>query len=173
MLKETIRFIASAITMFIIYALLNSLSAKDNTSKDPGQDDIHYIVRMPEALKRVYGFVFGFGMFLFFVFLGFKVTIGASVTNAHLIFALVFAGIGLLVVAIASNWHICVHGEHVTVYRLFHKTQRFLFSDIEKVAVGKKDQLSLYKDGKKVVTVDGLSENYDRFADTLHRFGKL
>ena len=173
MAKEIIQFIMGAVTMFAIYAILESMDNKGSRPRDEQEDADHYVVRMPGALKRVYGFVFGFGMFLFFVFFAFKVTVGASVTNAHLIFALIIAGIGLLVVAVSSKWHICVNGDEATIYRLFHKTQTVLFREIGKVEVGGKYQISIYRNGKKLVTIDALSDNYERIMDSLNRAGKV
>lgn len=168
-----IRYLVYAITMCVIYAVISYLSSRDNLSRDPGQSDTNYIVRVPAALKYVYGTMFVFGIFLFFVFLFFKLKGGSSLTDGHLWFALVFAGIGLFVMVIATKWHVSVNGDRMSIYRLFHRTLEVSFSDIEKVEIGKKEELVLYQDGRKVVTIDGLSDNYDRFRNTLKQYGKI
>ena len=48
------------------------------------------------------------------------------------------------------------------------------FSEIKKVEIGKKEQIIFYgADEKKIITVDGLSDNYDRLVRSLKNYGKL
>lgn len=45
--------------------------------------------------------------------------------------------------------------------------------DIGKVEIGKKDAMILYdKAGRKLITADGLTENYDRLQSSLKANGK-
>lgn len=175
-----IRFLVYAVTMCVIYFVLEYLNTRDNISKDPTQSDAIYIVRMPSALKVTYGVMFGLGMFLL-IFWGFlRLRNVPEVTDGHLWFAVVFAAIGLFVVILASKWRITVQGDQMSIHRLFHKPQTVSFSNIEraeeqtkKTKMGISSRLVLYKDGKRLITVDGLSDNYDRFFKTLKRYGKL
>ena len=92
----------------------------------------------------------------------------------HLYFSLVFAGIGLLVMIWASRWSILVKESKMELRRMFHKRAELFIQDIGKVEIGKKDAMILYeKVGRKLITIDGLSENYDRFARSLQLNGKI
>ena len=117
-------------------------------------------------------FLLGIGLFL--IFLVFKVSGNESVTMGHLYFSLVFAGIGLLVMIWASRWSILVKESKMELRRMFHKRAELFIQDIGKVEIGKKDAMILYdKVGRKLITIDGLSENYDRFARSLQLNGKI
>lgn len=118
--------------------------------------------------------MFGLGIGLFFVFLVLKVTGNATVTMGHLYFSLVFAGIGLLVLLWASRWSVLVTGMNMEIHGLLHKKVQLSMQDIGKVKIGKKDALILYdKAGKKLITIDELSENYDRLQKSLQSSGKM
>ena len=57
---------------------------------------------------------------------------------------------------------------------MFHKKAELFIQDIGKVEIGKKDAMILYdKVGRKLITIDGLSENYDRFTRSLQLNGKI
>ena len=43
---------------------------------------------------------------------------------------------------------------------------------MEGVEIGKKNQLLLYASGKKLITIDFLTENYEYLEETLKRNGK-
>ncbi len=54
------------------------------------------------------------------------------------------------------------------IHRLFHQPKKIMIPEIGKVMIGKKQQLTLYnKNGKKLITVALLSENYDKLLQTL------
>lgn len=54
------------------------------------------------------------------------------------------------------------------IHRLFHRPKKILIPEIGKVMIGKKHQLTLYDaSGKKLITVDVLSDNYDKLLKTL------
>ena len=138
------------------------------------QSDAQYIVTLPSALKYVYMAMFLLGIALFFIFLAFKVSGNESVTMGHLYFALVFATIGFLVMLWASRWSIVVTGTSMEIYGLLHKKAELSMQDVGKVEIGKKDAMILYDTaGRKLITVDGLAENYDCLAKSLEENGKM
>ena len=61
---------------------------RNSGEKRGSQNDSHYIVRVPSALKYVYMTMFILGIILFVVFLLFKAKGNASVTTGHLWFSL-------------------------------------------------------------------------------------
>ena len=61
----------------------------------------------------------------------------------------------------------------MTVVSLGRTTRTFQISDIEKVEEGEDGEIMIYKNGKKIVTVERVSENYDRFKNTMRQYGKL
>lgn len=118
--------------------------------------------------------MFLLGIASFFIFLAFKVSGNESVTMGHLYCALVFATIGLLVMLWASRWSIVVTGTSMEIYGLLHKKVELSMQDVGKVEIGKKDAMILYdKAGRKLITVDGLAENYDCLARSLKKNGKI
>lgn len=165
--------IVYAVTICILYIVIGSMN--NNSGKKRGsQNDSHYIVRIPSALKYVYMIMFLMGIFLFFVFLLFKIKGNATVTMGHLWFSLIFAGIGLLVMMWATRWSVHVDGSEMEVYKMFRGKTKVSIQDIGSVEVGKKEELILYdQGGKKLLTIHGLSDNYDRFVRSLKTYGKI
>ena len=148
--------------------------SQKNTVSGKIQSDAQFIVTLPSALKYVYMAMFLLGIASFFIFLAFKVSGNESVTMGHLYFALVFATIGLLVMLWASRWSIVVTGASMEIYGLLHKKAELSMQDVGKVEIGKKDAMILYDTaGRKLITVDGLAENYDCLAKSLEENGKM
>ncbi len=171
--NKGIKFIVYAISICILYAVLNYLNTRDNTDKNPGQNELHYIVKTPSVLKSIYFSIFLFGIILFCVFLFFKLKGNPTVTNGHLWFALVFAAIGLVIMFFATRWRIIVNENEMEIHHLFRSRETLLISEIEKAETGDRGQIEIFKNGKIVTTVDGLVDNYGRFKKTLGQYGKL
>ena len=171
---DIVKCIVFAIAVSILYGVIGHLNRKKIAISGKIQSDAQYIVTLPSALKYVYMAMFMLGIGLFLIFLVFKVSGNESVTMGHLYFSLVFAGIGLLVMIWASRWSILVKESKMELRRMFHKRAELFIQDIGKVEIGKKDAMILYdKVGRKLITIDGLSENYDRFARSLQLNGKI
>lgn len=173
MTNKGVKFIVYAIAMCLLYVLLGYLNNRDNTVKNSGQDEIHYVVKIPGTLKYIYASMFFLGIIMFFTFFIFKLKGNPTVTTGHFRVALIFAGIGLGVMIWSTKWRLVVNGDELEIHRFLHKSEIFSISEIEKAEIGTKDQVILYKNGKKIVTVDGLSDNYDRFKETLQKYGKI
>ena len=169
-----VKCIVFAITISILYSVIGYLNHKKADDGGKMQSDTQYIVRVPSALKHVYKAMFLLGIALFFIFLAFKVRGNESVTMGHLYFALVFATIGFFVMLWASRWSIVVTGASMEIYGLLHKKAELSMQDVGKVEIGKKDAMILYDTGgRKLITVDGLAENYDCLAKSLEENGKM
>lgn len=169
-----VKCIAFAIAISILYGVLGYLNRKKAAVSGRMQSDARYIVTLPSALKYVYMAMFLLGIALFFIFLAFKVSGNESVTMGRLYFALAFAGIGLLVMLWASRWSIVVTGTSMEIHGLLHKKAELSMQDIGKVEIGKKDAMILYdKAWRRLITVDGLAENYDRLAKNLKENRKM
>nr|WP_278360730.1 DUF6560 family protein [[Ruminococcus] torques] len=69
--------------------------------------------------------------------------------------------IGLLGIIRASKWKIAVNGNQMEIQRLFRKSIVLQISEIERVEIGKKNQLLLYASGKKLITIDFLTGDYE------------
>ena len=172
--RSIVKCVVYAITICVLYGVIEYLNNRNNSVKGNSQDDTHYIVRVPSALKYVYMTMFILGIILFVVFFLFKVKGNASVTTGHLWFSLIFAGIGLLVMMWATRWSVHVDGSEMEVYKMFRGKTKVSIQDIGSVEVGKKEELILYdQGGKKLLTIDGLSDNYDRFVKSLKTYRKI
>ncbi len=172
-MKEIVPYIVYSVTMCVIYAVIHYLNNRDSTVSDSGQNDVSYVVKAPSALNYAYFAMFAMGMilFLFFTICIIRKIPGATV--GHIRFSLIFAGIGLLVMIWASCWRICVDGNKMEIHKLLHRSRAVSISEVEKVEVTKKHQLILYKDGRKLVIVDLLADNYERLKNSLSNYGKL
>ena len=169
-----VKCIICAIALGVLCGVIGYRNHRKPAVSSKKQNDTQYVVRVPSALKYVYMAMFMLGIGLFLIFLVFKVSGNESVTMGHLYFSLVFAGIGLLVMIWASRWSILVKESKMDLRRMFHKRAELFIQDIGKVEIGKKDAMILYdKVGRKLITIDGLSENYDRFARSLQLNGKI
>lgn len=81
--------------------------------------------------------------------------------------------VGLFVVIWTSSWKLEVNKTELKIHKLFHRTQSVSVFDIKNVRIGEKQDVTLYDmDDKKVLTVDALSDNYNRFLKTLEFYGK-
>ncbi|MCC8046739.1 MAG: hypothetical protein LIP12_14850 [Clostridiales bacterium] len=170
---KTVQYIVYAVTMCVIYAVIGHLNNRDSTGSGSGQSDESYVVKMPAALKYVYLAMFGMGMILFAFFTICDIRGIPGITVGLIRFSLIVAAIGLLVMIWASRWRIRVDGSNMEIHKLLHRKRNVSFSEIEKVKVTKKYQLILYKNGKKLVIVDLLADNYERLKNSLGNYGKL
>lgn len=171
---SVVKCIVYVFTICVLCGVVEYLCNRNNSVKGSSQDDTHYIVRVPSALKYVYMTMFILGIIFFVVFLLFKAKGNASVSTGHLWFSLIFAGIGLLVMVWATRWSIHVDGSEMEVYKMFRGKAELSIQDIGSVEVGKKEELILYdQKGKKLLTINGLLDNYDRFVRSLKTYGKI
>ena len=165
------KYIGYAVSMCLISILLEYLNKRNHIRKNSTDDGSCYIVKIPAVLKYVYLIALGFGIFLFFFFLYFYLKGNPTVTIGHLNFSIVFASIGLAVAVWAERWRIIVANSQIEIHQFFHRVKKIDISEIEKVVSGKKQQLTLYAvNGKKLVTVDALSDNYERLLKTLEDY---
>ncbi|MCD7955262.1 MAG: hypothetical protein LUG93_05820 [Lachnospiraceae bacterium] len=170
---KTVQYIVYAVTMCVIYAVIGHLHNRDSAGSGSGQSDVNYVVKIPAALKYVYLAMFAMGMLLFVFFTICDIRGIPGITVGLLRFSLIVAAVGLLVMIWASCWRIRVDGSTMEIHRLLHRSRTVSFSEIEKVEVTKKYQLILYKNGKKLVIVDLLADNYECLKNSLGNYGKL
>ena len=168
--KTLIKFIVYAIAMSIIYIVIDRLNHRAIPA-EANRDN--YVVRMPSALKFVYLALFLMGILLFLVFLFFKLKGNPSITAGNFWLSLVVSGIGLFVMILCSRWMITVEQGQMSIHRLFHKTETVKMEDLDQVEVGSKLQLILFMDGKKLITVDSLCDNYLLLEEDLKKLGKI
>lgn len=166
-----IQFFVYMASMVILCIIIEGMDLRGTKGYIADKD--HYTVRIPAMLKRVYFVLFMMGVLLFFIFLFFWIAGNPSITKGNFITALVICAIGMFVMMFASKWHIVVNNDIFTVYRLFGKPVTMHFQDIDSVAEGPKGQIEIYKGGRKIVTIDLLSDNYDQFLNSLSAYGKL
>ena len=141
--------VAYMIFSVLLILFLNIVSYRETKKIHKNESSTKYIVSIPAVLKYTYLTMFVFGLFLFCVFLFFMLTGNETVTMGHIWFATAFASIGLLVYLWSSRWH------------------------IEKITKDSKENMYIYKNGRKIATIDALSDNYDRFEKSLKRYGKI
>lgn len=157
----------------LIFNLTKLSLKKKNNDVDQINTSTEYVLQIPAAFRRVAMLLFGFGVFMFLFFYLFKISGNETVSAGHLYLALVLATIGLLAIIWADQWNVQVNGTDVIIHTL-SKKMKLSISDIADVKVGKKFELVLYDAShKKIITIDGLVDNYDHFVNTLKTSGKL
>ena len=167
-----IKFVVYAITICVINIYVSSLKKKNN-DVNTTNTSTEYVLQIPAAFRRAAMLLFGFGVFMFLFFYLFKISGNKTVSDGHLYLALVLATMGLLANIWADQWNVQVNGTDVIIHTLFKK-RKLSINDIADAKVGKKFELVLYDSShKKIITIDGLVDNYDYFVNTLKTYGKL
>lgn len=165
------RYIGYVISMCVIYFVMNYLYKQDTVSSDKNQNEFHYMIQIPKKIKIIYSLVFFMGIFLTLIFFFVKIKWDGGVTVGHFRFAIAMTFIGIVIMIAASKWKIEVEGEQLTVFSLGRKKREIWIHEIERAE--EEDGIILYKQGKKILSVDALSENYDRLKHTLEQYGKI
>lgn len=168
-----IKTVAYMIFAVLLILFLNIMSYRETKKLHKNESSSKYIVSMPAVLKYTYLTMFVFGLFLFCVFLFFLLMGNETVTMGHIWFATAFASIGLLIYLWSSRWHIEVDNRRIVIHAFFKKPIRISFTDIDKITKDSKENIYIYKNGRKIATIDTLSDNYDRFVKSLKRYGKI
>ena len=161
------------ISLCIIYIVMSCVYKKRTISNECGQNDFQYIVQFSKSLRMIYSLVFYAGIVLTLFFGIVKIKWGGGVTAGHLWFSLVLTSIGIVFILMEFNWTIQDDGEKFTVYSFSHTRKELQFSDIDRVEEGSDGEITLYKNGKKIVTVENAVQNYDRFRNTLKQYEKI
>lgn len=169
---QLIKFIVYAIAMCVIYIVVGSLYNRKNITGNAGQSEMCYVVKMPGTLKYVYLGLFLLGVCMFCIFTFQKIQKNPTVTDGHLWMSLGVMAIGLLVVVWVSKWKVAVNGDQMEIQRLFRKNMILQVNEIERVEFGKKNQMILYRGGKKLIRIDYLTDNYEYLEKTLKRNGR-
>ena len=166
MTKEIITYIILAFVIAAGCGIISVLHERASAVPERDQRE-NYIVKPPTALKSVYMLLCFTGLFLFSFFLFLYLIGNKSATIGHLRLFLIVALIGLGVTSFASKSRLCVTGDMIELHRLFRRRRTITLAEIERIEIGKKEQICVYVRGQKFCTVDLLSENYTSFYDTL------
>lgn len=165
MMETIIRYIVIAIVLGVIGEVISHLSSK---TIDEDISTTHYRVKAPTVLKYACMSQFLLGMIMFIIFSFFYVQGNETVEMGHLYVSSIFGAIGLYGVAWASIWGVQVDDSQLEIHRIFHTKKVLCITDIGQVIIDKKDAMILYdKNGKKLIKIDALSDNYDYLLDLL------
>lgn len=168
-----IRLISLAIVMTAANLAIGALKNRRPSVGETGQGAARYTLKAPAVLKNVGAITVCVGAFLFVLFLVFMLRGNESATVGHLCVALALAGVGLFIWLWATRWAVEVDGEQIEIHKLIRK-YRLSFQRIQRAKIDKKGEIVLYgEDGKRLVTVDSLSDNYDLFVASLDARGLL
>ena len=73
-----------------------------------------------------------------------------------------------------SRWKISVDDSMIEIRRIFHRNTELSMQDINHVEIGKKDELIIYgKNDTKLFTIGPLTDNYDRFMESMKKYEKI
>lgn len=171
--KEMVKYIVYAAGLCIAGWVTGYLHNRSVSPARTGQDGGSYVLKFPKALTGVFAAIMMIGM-LSFAFVAISRWMGTPSATIGLIrVSLGFAAAGFAMMLWSMAWSIMVTGEQMEIHRFLRRTQIVTFTEIERVEVSKRFQLILYRDERKLVTVDLLAGNYNRLAETLEKYGKL
>lgn len=171
-MAKLIKYLIMAITMSVAYGIVESVRKKSEIISSSNDTDKAFTVKPPSELSGVYATLFATGIVLFLFFLFLKMKGVENITKGNFIVALVVAGIGLFVAAYSAMWRMQISANEIEIHRLLHRTQVVHITDVD-AQVGSKGQIIIYDGKHKVVTVDSLTDNFDKFTNVLKANGKL
>lgn len=166
------RIIGCFVSLCIIYIIMNQFYNEKNISNEFGQNDIRYVVQLSKSMKMIYSLIFWAGVILTLFFGIIKLKWGGGVTAGHMWFALILMLIGIIIIAVVSKWKVQVDGDQITKNSFGHAKKEIRITEIDEIEEGTEGEITLYVHGKKFITVEEGMQNYDRFKNTLKRYGK-
>ena len=169
---KIIKYIVYTVTMSIAYVIINNMNNREQLAETERDKQKIYIVKAPGILKGMFFFWFCLGLIMFSVFLFFRLKNNPTVTNGHLGIAMFACGVGVVGMILSTTWRIEVSGDKMLIHRLFRSQIEIQMSEIERVEIGKKNEMRLYADGKKITTVDPFSINYGALKRDLEKYGR-
>lgn len=164
MLRKYIIYIIVLSAVSIVILLLTNKS-RTKTSKFTVQET--YTVQPPHAFYIMCNIVFVFWLILFIFFLIPFIQHNPTVSIGHIIFAIVFSGIGLTAEVLCKRCRIDVSFKDMVICRPFHVKMRINKDAISKIERGNDAQMIIFEGEKKNATVGDLAENYDILWDEL------
>lgn len=172
MSKEIIRYFIYALVLVALELICDQLKKKKRNPKEEKQTAANEIT-LPALLRDVGLLGAGTGIIIFLTFLMFFLHGNKTVTTGHLVVALIYIGINLLVALYGASWRIILHDNYLekTVFFLFRKSVPYA-----QIASAKRDPKCLTlldRNGRKLLRVDLLSNNIETLEELLEKEGKL
>ena len=173
---HTIVGVTSAVLYIALFALLIRLKGKYR--REPfSESDTHYRICQPGVTQVVCNVIYLLltGMFLFTLVSYF---VGDTGTQAKYLYGMTSAA-GMLVFAAIwyQAWCVTVSGDTITVQTLGSKSCMARFQDIQDIQLSSRENresVVLYGvNGKKLVFVDALCDNYERLWLSLKKYKKV
>ncbi len=172
-----ISFIVMSITfIFIGWLIMNLHIQKVNSN----ENDFQYTIRFPDTFIKVCCSMFVFGIILFLLFFVMKFVLDGDVDIGCLIFAAIFAAIGLFATLYSYKWKLSVNGEQMELKRFLHSSKKITINEIERAIIENKEveniqtsRVTLYVNGHKWIAIEDSMPNYIRLYNGLRRYGKL
>ena len=150
--------------IFFIKALLPDISKQEDICTNSERS---YIVDFPAAFGQLCLMITGGGGIAFCIFAFLYDRKLGEVSQGHLVLSAIFALIGMVGIFVKSRWRVVVQGEQICFYNILKPRIKIRIKEIEKVQIGRKDELRIYFSGKKIKTIDRLTNNYENFLVTL------
>lgn len=130
----------------------------------------NYELKMPEMLKKVFKVLMLVGIVLALLF-----TI-VSLSNEDdywsiVVFGLIIMLIGFLIVLWATKWRIYITKDTITTKYIVKKSRTFALADIDRAVIGLQNELKIFSNGRKIMTIDRLVINHHKFMATLEARG--
>jgi ABC-type transport system involved in multi-copper enzyme maturation permease subunit len=113
------------------------------------------------------GSVFSGLLFILFYFFLSEEVENASIGHLYL-FGVVFF-LSLLGLYTVKYWAVHITDDVIEIRYPFKKNKQITFSKIDNVQLGQEEQLKIYMDNKKILTIYALTVNYDLFLSDLKK----
>lgn len=130
----------------------------------------NYELKMPKMLKKVFNVLMIVGIVLALLF-----TI-VSLSNEDdywsiVVFGLIIMFVGFLIVLWATKWRIYITKDTITTKYIVKKSRTFALVDIDRAVIGLQNELKIFSNGRKIMTIDRLVINHHKFMATLEARG--
>lgn len=165
-MRELIKYYVYMIVWMAIFILITGKQKRRIKAVQKEESDDVYVVKYISTFEMVYFWNYLTVVGLLLLFTWAKLNVQPDIQRELFSFTVWYALIAILVMLFANRWSIIVRGEELEIYRFFHRRLKVRVSDIE-FKFGKKDQVILYKEGKKILTINLCSDNRARLEELL------
>lgn len=94
-----------------------------------------------------------------------------NVTNGNLYVCATIILIFVLMLVQFKTWKLSVRDDEICVNGAYRRKKCFKFEEINKVVIGKKHELKIYVDNRKITTIDRACKYYDELYELLEEKG--
>lgn len=173
MIRRILWFAIMGVVVYLITAVVNrmyqrtEIAAKEAAA---GETVEQYTVRIPAMLGAIGLANAGLALLILAVNAAVWLS-GGKMGDGMVWFCLIYGSLGILLYVFCHCWRLDVDGDSYVLHRFLRPARRGRFSEITHVREDRWHQLVCYRERRKVVTVNLMSDNRARFDASCVRYG--